>query len=179
MALVLVTQAVTGKLNALLLWQSEDGSAWAERHLVLRIERLLQGQSIDAAFVENSATSGRANGEASNELSSRDFSDERKIHSTPTSSGKHANTVGDRFPQRVRSSWFSGFLRSRAGTSRHTESGCAGCVRNAHASANSHPVSNFCAGQHSAPVRWIGFSKNASPLRPRPPANGAPARHSR
>jgi hypothetical protein len=48
---------------------------------------------------------------ASNELFSRDFSDEKEIHSTPTSSREHANTVGDRFRQRVRSSWFGGLLR--------------------------------------------------------------------
>jgi hypothetical protein len=48
---------------------------------------------------------------ASNELFIRDFSDEKEIHSTPTSSRKHANTVGDRFRQRVRSSWFGGLLR--------------------------------------------------------------------
>jgi hypothetical protein len=51
---------------------------------------------------------------------SRDLSDEKEIHSTPTSSRKHANTVGDRFPQRVRSSWFGGLLRSRTRTSCHT-----------------------------------------------------------
>jgi hypothetical protein len=60
---------------------------------------------------------------------------------------EHANTVGDRFRQRVRSSWFGGLLRWRARTSCHTESGC---VRTAFA----NPVSNFCAGPHpSAPVR--------------------------
>jgi hypothetical protein len=83
-----------------------------------------------------------------NQLLSRNLSDEKKIHSTPTSSHEHPNTAGDRFPQRVRSSWFSGLLRWRAGTNCHTESGCD---RNAR--ANRHPVSNFCAGQHSAPVR--------------------------
>jgi hypothetical protein len=45
---------------------------------------------------------------ASNELFSRDFSDEKEMHS---SSREHANTVGDRFRQRVRSSWFGGLLR--------------------------------------------------------------------
>jgi len=35
-----------------------------------------------------------------------DFSDKKELHSTLTSSREHANTVGDRFPQRVRSSWF-------------------------------------------------------------------------
>jgi hypothetical protein len=44
----------------------------------------------------------------SNELFSRDFSDEKEMHS---SSREHANTVGDRFRQRVRSSWFGGLLR--------------------------------------------------------------------
>jgi hypothetical protein len=48
---------------------------------------------------------------ASNELFSRDFSDEKEIHSTATSSREHANTVRDRSPQRVRSSWFGGLLR--------------------------------------------------------------------
>ena len=43
---------------------------------------------------------------ASNELFSRDFSDEKE-----SSSREHANTVGDRFRQRVRSSWFGGLLR--------------------------------------------------------------------
>jgi hypothetical protein len=51
----------------------------------------------------------------------------------------------------VRSSWFGGLLRWRARTSCHTDSSCD---RNAF--ANSYPVSNFCAAQHSAPVRWIG-----------------------
>ena len=91
--------------------------------------------------------------EASNELFSRDFSDEKEIHSTPTSSHEHANTVGDRFPQRVRSSWFGGLLRWRARASCHTDSGC-----DPDACANGHTVSNFCAGRHSAPVMWIGFS---------------------
>jgi len=84
--------------------------------------------------VKNSATPEETDREASNELFSRDFSDE-----------KHANTVEDRSPQRVRSSWFGGLLRWRARTSCHT-----GCARNAF--ANSHPVSTFCAGPHSAPV---------------------------
>ena len=95
----------------------------------------------------NSATSEGADREASNELFSRDFSDEKEIHSTPTSSHEHANTVGDRFLQRVRSSWFGGFLRWRARTSCYTQSGCEH-----NACANSHPVCNFCAAQHSAPV---------------------------
>jgi hypothetical protein len=83
------------------------------------------------------------------EVFSRDFSDEKEIHSTPTSSCEHANRVGDRFPQLVRSSWFGGLLCWRARTSCHFE-------RNA--CTNSHPVSTFCAGAHpSAPVRWIGF----------------------
>jgi len=64
--------------------------------------------------------------------------------------------VGDRFPQHVRSSWFDGLLRWLARTSCHTDSGCG---RNRNACANSHPVSNFCAAQHSAPVRSIGFSE--------------------
>ena len=88
--------------------------------------------------------------EAFNELFSRDFTDEKEIHSIPTSSHGHANTVGDRFPQRVRSSWFGGLLRCRARTSCHTDSGC-----DRDACANGHPVSNFCAGCHSAPVMWI------------------------
>jgi hypothetical protein len=102
---------------------------------------------------ENSAVSEGAGREASNELFSRDFSDEKEIHSTPTSIHEHARTVGARFPQRVRSSWFGDLLRWRAGTSCHAESGC-----NSIAFAISHPVSNFCAAQHSAPVRWIGFN---------------------
>src|SRR5262249_61560605 len=92
---------------------------------------------------------------ASNELFSRDFSDEKEIHSTPTSSHEHANTVGDRFPQRVRSSWFGGLLRWRARTSCHTDTE-SGCDPNACAT---HPVSNFCAAAFTAPVRWIGFSE--------------------
>jgi hypothetical protein len=48
-------------------------------------------------YEENSATSEEAEREASNELFSRDFSDEKEIHSTPPSSREHANTVGDRF----------------------------------------------------------------------------------
>jgi hypothetical protein len=75
----------------------------------------------------------------------------KEINSTPTSSREHANTVGDRFRQRVRSSWFGGLLRWRARTSRHT------CDRIAF--ANSHPVSTFCAAASTAPVRWIGFSE--------------------
>jgi hypothetical protein len=87
--------------------------------------------------------------EVSNELFSRDFGDEQEIHSTPTSSREHANTVGDCFRQRVRSSWFGDLLRWRARTSCHTDSGC-----DRNACANSQPVSNFCAGPHpSAPVR--------------------------
>jgi hypothetical protein len=97
-------------------------------------------------YEENSATSEGADREASNELFSRDFSDEKEIHSTPTSSREHANTVGDLFPQRVRSSWFGDLLRWRARTSCHTDSGC-----DRNACANSHPVSNFCAAP-SAPV---------------------------
>ena len=73
-------------------------------------------------YEENSATLEGADGEASNELISRDFNDEKEIHSTPTSSREHANTVGDRFRQRVRSSWFGDLLRWRARTSCHTES---------------------------------------------------------
>ena len=100
-------------------------------------------------YEENSATSEGADREASNELFSRDFSDEKEIHSTPTSSREHANMVGDRFRQRVRSSWFGGLLRWRARTSCHTDSG-----RDRNACADSHPVSNFCAGPRpSAPVR--------------------------
>jgi len=100
-------------------------------------------------YEENSATSEGADREASNELFSRDFGDEKEIHSTPTSSREHANTVGDRFRQRVRSSWFGDLLRWRARTSCHTDSGC-----DRNACANSHPVSNFCAGPRpSAPVR--------------------------
>src|SRR4029077_5372093 len=91
-------------------------------------------------YEENSATSEGADREASNELFSRDFGDEKEIHSTATSSREHANTVGDRFRQRVRSSWFGGLLRRRPRTSCHTE-------RNAF--ANSYPVSNFCAAHHS------------------------------
>jgi hypothetical protein len=103
-------------------------------------------------YEENSATSEGADREASNELFSRDFSDEEEIHSTPTSSREHANTVGDRFRQRVRSSWFGDLLRWRARTSCHTDSG-----GDRNACANSHPVSTFCTGPHpSAPVRWIG-----------------------
>jgi hypothetical protein len=45
---------------------------------------------------------------ASNELFSGDFSNGKEMHS---SSCEHANTVGDRFRQRVRSSWFGGLLR--------------------------------------------------------------------
>src|SRR4029077_7606741 len=99
-------------------------------------------------YEENSATSEGADTEASNELFSRDFSDEKEIHSTPTSSREHANTVGDRFRLRVRSSWFGGLFRWRARTSCQTESGC---VRNAF--ATSHPVCNCCAAHPSAPVR--------------------------
>jgi hypothetical protein len=99
-------------------------------------------------YEENSATSEGADRETSNELFSRDFSDEKEIHSTPTSSREHANTVGDRFRQRVRSSWFGSLLRWRARTSWHTDSGYERI-----ASANSHPVSTFFAGQDSAPVR--------------------------
>jgi hypothetical protein len=99
-------------------------------------------------YEENSATSEGADREASNELFSRDFSDEKEIHSTPTSSREHANTLGDRFRQRMRSSWFGDLLRWRARTSWHTDSGWD---RNAF--ANSHPVSTLCAGPHpSAPV---------------------------
>src|SRR6516162_6868761 len=58
---------------------------------------------------------------------------------------EHANTVADRFPRRVRSSWFGGLLRWRARTSWHTGSGCEPI-------ANSHPVSTFCAARLSAPV---------------------------
>ena len=77
----------------------------------------------------------------------------KEVHSTPTSSREHANMVRDRFPQRVRSSWFGGPLRWRARTSCHTESGY-----DRNACANSHPVSTFCAGLAStAPVRWIGL----------------------
>ena len=83
-----------------------------------------------------------------------DFSDEKQIHSTPTSSREYANAVGDRFRQRVRSTWFGGLLRWRARTSYHTDSGC-----DRNACANSHPVSNFCAAHPSAPVRWIGLSE--------------------
>jgi hypothetical protein len=90
-----------------------------------------------------------ADREASNELFSRDFSDEKEIHSTPTSSREHANTVGDRFRQCVRSSWFGDLLRWRARTSYHTDSGC-----DRNACANSQPVSNLGAAPHpSAPVR--------------------------
>ena len=85
---------------------------------------------------------------ASNELFNRDFGDEKEICSNPASSHKHANTVGDRFPQRVRSSWFGGLLRWRARTSCHTKSSCDRIAFAIH-----HPLSNFCAGQHSAPVR--------------------------
>jgi hypothetical protein len=100
-------------------------------------------------YEEYSATSEGADREASNELFSRDFSDEKEIHSTPISSRKHANMVGDRFRQRVRSSWFGDLLRWRARTSCHTDSGC-----DRNACANSQPVSNFCAGPRpSAPVR--------------------------
>jgi len=53
----------------------------------------------------------------------------------------------------VRSTWFGGLLRWRARTSYHTDSGC-----DRNACANSHPVSNFCAAHHSAPMRWIGFT---------------------
>jgi hypothetical protein len=106
----------------------------------------------DAAgnVIETRQSEGADKG-ASSELFSRDFSDENEIHSTPTSSREHANTVGDRFPQRVRSTWFSGLLRWRARTSCHPDSGC-----DRNACANSHPVSNFCAAQHSAPVKSIG-----------------------
>jgi len=97
------------------------------------------------------AESEGADREASNELFSRDFSDEKEIHSTPASSGEHANTVRDRFRHRVRSSWFGGLLGWRVRTSCHTASGCA---RNAF--ANSHPVSTFCSGSSSAPVSWYG-----------------------
>jgi len=93
-----------------------------------------------------------ADREVSNELFSRDFSDEKEIHSTTTSGREHPNTVGDRFRQRVRSSWFGGLLRWRARTNCHTESGW-----DRNTCAHSHPVSNFCAGPHpSASVRWIG-----------------------
>src|SRR5215470_9772004 len=92
--------------------------------------------------------------EVSNELFSRDFSNEKEIHSTPTSSHEYANTVGDRFPQRVRSSWFGGLLRWRARTNCHTDSGC-----DRDACANGHPVSDFRAGRHSAAVMSIGFSE--------------------
>src|SRR6266513_3540925 len=105
-------------------------------------------------YEENSATSEGADTEASNELFSRDFSDEKEIHSTPTSSREYANAVGDRFRQRVRSTWFGGLLRWRARTSCHTDSGY-----DRNACANSHPVSNFCAAHPSTPVRWIGFSE--------------------
>ena len=113
----------------------------------------------------------RADREASNEL----FSNEKEIH-------EHANTVGDYFPQHVRSSWFGGLLRWRARTSCHTESGC-----DRNACANTHPVSNLCAGQHSAPVRrkrcrirrWragacCGASSNASTLYAQPQKRPAP-----
>ena len=90
--------------------------------------------------MKNRAAPEGADREASNEL----FSDEKEIY-------EHANTVGDRFPQRVRSSWFGGLLRWRARTTSHTESewDCNAC-------ANSHRVSNRCAAHHSAPVirRW-------------------------
>jgi len=94
-----------------------------------------------------------ADREASNELFN-DFSDEKKIHSTPTSNREYANVVGDGFRQRVRSTWFGGLLRWRARTSCHTDSGC-----DRNACANSHLVSDFCAAHPSAPVRWIGFSE--------------------
>ena len=73
-------------------------------------------------YEENSATSEGADREASNELFSRDFGDEKEIHSTPTSSREHANTVGDRFPQRVRSSWFGGLLLWRLDSFKYRES---------------------------------------------------------
>jgi len=108
-------------------------------------------------YEENFATSEGADREASNELLSRDFGDEKEIHSTPTSSREHANTVGDRFRQRVRSSWFGDLLRWRARTSYHTDSGC-----DPNACANSHPVSNFCAGPlPSAPVRRESLGRMA------------------
>src|SRR5215475_10221290 len=98
-----------------------------------------------------------ADREVSNELYSRDFSDEKEIHSTTTSGREHPNTVGDRFRQRVRSSWFGGLLRWRARTNCHTESDC-----DRNACANSHPVSNFWAAQHSAPLRWERFLRKMS-----------------
>ena len=63
------------------------------------------------------------------------------------------DAIGDRFLQRVRSTWFGGLLRWRARTSYHTDSGF-----HRNACANSHPVSNFCAAHPAAPVRWIGFT---------------------
>ena len=109
-------------------------------------------------YEENSATSEGADREASNELFSRDFGDEKEIHSTPTSSREYANAVGDRFRQRVRSTWFGDVLRWRARTSCHTDSGC-----DRNACANSHPVSNFCAGPRpSAPVRRESLGRMAS-----------------
>jgi len=101
-------------------------------------------------------------------LPSRDFSDEKEIHSPPTSSREHANTVEDRFRQRVRPNWFAGLLRWRARTSCHTESGCDRI-----ACANSHPVSNLCAAQHSTPVRWVGFSEKCHSASDRCHSNGA------
>src|SRR5215510_993143 len=52
----------------------------------------------------------------------------------PTSNHEDANTVGDRFPQLVRSSWFGGLLLWCARTSCHTKSGC-----DHNTCANSHP----------------------------------------
>jgi hypothetical protein len=88
-----------------------------------------------------------ADREASNELFSKTAAMTKRSIQLRHPAVRHANTVGDRFPQRVRSSWFGGLLRWRARTSCHTDSGC-----DRNACVNSHPVSNFCAAQHSAPV---------------------------
>jgi hypothetical protein len=133
------------------LWYEEASAAVDYAKYSSRSHRAVIRVYDHAGNVIETRQSEGADREASNELFSRDFSDENEIHSTPTSSREHANTVGDRFPQRVRSSWFGGLLRWRARAGCHTDSGC-----DRNACANSHPVSNFCAAQHSAPVRWIG-----------------------
>ena len=53
-----------------------------------------------------------------------DLANGKEIHSTPTPTREQANTVRDRFSQRVRSSWFGSPRRRRARTSYDTDSSC-------------------------------------------------------
>src|SRR5262249_31050343 len=101
-----------------------------------------------SALVENSAMSDRANREASNDLFSRDFSGEKEIHSTPSSGRKHANTAGIAF---LSVCVLVGLVAFFAGA--HAQVATPVPVATATPAPTATPVSNFCATQHSAPMR--------------------------